>query len=58
MAPWPDHWPKYHNACNEPCDILIGPCACGATHTRNEFIVIVDRLYRGNHDRTTYEEVE
>lgn len=25
--------PKFHNACNEPCDMLIGPCICGANHT-------------------------
>jgi hypothetical protein len=21
-----------HNACNEPCDVVDGPCACGAWH--------------------------
>ena len=31
---WPDEWTERHyNACNEPCDMLIGPCACGAWHT-------------------------
>lgn len=31
---WPDEWTERHyNACTEPCDMLIGPCACGAWHT-------------------------
>jgi hypothetical protein len=37
MVPWPDDWFDYHyNACNEPCDFLVGPCACGATHLASE----------------------
>ena len=27
----PEHI-NMHNACNERCDMLIGPCACGAWH--------------------------
>jgi len=23
---------KFHNACTDACDMLIGPCACGAWH--------------------------
>ena len=23
---------KIFNACSDPCDMLIGPCACGAWH--------------------------
>lgn len=34
---WPADWPKYYNACNDPCDMLEGPCACGATHILGEF---------------------
>lgn len=29
---YPEGWPELHNACNEPCDMLRGPCACGAWH--------------------------
>ena len=37
MTPWPDAWTDYrYNACNEPCDMLVGPCACGATHLPTE----------------------
>ena len=21
---------KVYNACNEPCDVVVGPCVCGA----------------------------
>lgn len=28
----PEHIEIY-NACNEPCDVLIGPCSCGAWHS-------------------------
>jgi len=27
----PKGWISF-NASNEPCDVLIGPCHCGATH--------------------------
>jgi hypothetical protein len=33
---YPQDWPSRYNACNEPCDMLIGPCACGAWHTEDE----------------------
>ena len=37
MVPWPDSWiDRHHNACNEPCDMLVGPCACGAWHYETE----------------------
>ena len=37
LLPWPDDWLDYrYNACNDPCDMLIGPCACGAWHTVDE----------------------
>ena len=35
-TPWPIHWPKYYNG-RDPCDMLIGPCSCGATHSAGEF---------------------
>lgn len=27
---------KIYNACSEPCDMLVGPCVCGAYHTEEE----------------------
>lgn len=32
----PKHWPARHNACTDPCDMLQGPCACGAYHSLDE----------------------
>lgn len=32
----PPHWPKRHNACTDPCDVISGPCACGAWHNLDE----------------------
>lgn len=35
---YPDHWPRYFNGGgNEPCDLLQGPCACGAWHDLGEW---------------------
>ncbi len=34
--PWPQHWPPYHHR-NEPCDMKVGPCWCGAWHVEGEF---------------------
>jgi hypothetical protein len=37
LVPWPEDWPDRHfNASREPCDMLIGPCSCGAWHTETE----------------------
>jgi hypothetical protein len=37
LLSWPDDWFDYrYNACNKPCDMLIGPCACGAWHKIKE----------------------
>jgi hypothetical protein len=34
---WPREWTdRRYNACNEPCDMLVGPCSCGAWHTEDE----------------------
>ena len=27
----------FYNACTEPCDMLEGPCACGAWHQQEEW---------------------
>lgn len=36
FVPLPKHWPKRFNASNEPCDMLVGPCACGAWHSEGD----------------------
>ncbi len=36
---WPAWWPKYHNACIDPCDTRIGHCCCGAYHAKGEFVL-------------------
>jgi hypothetical protein len=37
FVPWPTDWTdRRHNACNDPCDMLVGPCSCGAWHDTNE----------------------
>lgn len=34
---WPAEWTdRRYNAVNEPCDMLVGPCACGAWHYEAE----------------------
>lgn len=32
FIPWPDGLPLAYNGSNEPCDMLVGPCSCGAWH--------------------------
>jgi len=34
---WPDGLAKNYNDQNEACDMLVGPCCCGATHYVGEF---------------------
>lgn len=29
-------WPPVYNGSNERCDMLLGPCCCGATHTESD----------------------
>lgn len=33
---YPEHWPVYRNP-SVICDMLQGPCACGAWHTLDEW---------------------
>ena len=28
---------QFYNACTDPCDMLQGPCACGAWHHQEEW---------------------
>ncbi len=34
---YPKTWPKFYNACSDACDMLVGPCACGAWHTLEDW---------------------
>lgn len=43
FAEWPKDWPPYFHR-NEPCDMLVGPCSCGAWHTPGEFTLEQDGL--------------
>ncbi len=36
MIPWPADWPDRHYNGREPCDMLVGPCSCGAFHREDE----------------------
>lgn len=46
LAGWPDSWPDYFNGGSTPCDVAIGPCACGAWHQAGEFEMRASGLYR------------
>jgi len=35
---------KFFNSCTEPCDFLIGPCACGAWHDINDLVQRLNSL--------------
>ncbi len=35
MILYPEHWPPHHNG-GERCDMIDGPCACGAWHHLTE----------------------
>lgn len=34
----PEYIGKFYNACTDPCDMLQGPCACGAWHHQKEWL--------------------
>jgi hypothetical protein len=50
LKPWPKDWPPYRQACygspDDNCDMLIGPCACGAWHKVGEFELREGVVYR------------
>ena len=45
MKNWPDNWPEYRNG-SQLCDMIVGPCACGAWHQEQEFRVIDGEVWR------------
>ena len=50
MTPWPENWPLYKQPCfgswDDACDMLVGPCRCGASHQEGEFEYRDGWLYR------------
>ena len=32
LLAYPDDWVPMYNGSTEPCDMLVGPCSCGAWH--------------------------
>lgn len=32
FVPYPAHLPPRYNGSGQPCDMLVGPCSCGAWH--------------------------
>jgi len=36
FLPWPEEWADYHFNGKDPCDMLIGPCSCGAWHQESD----------------------
>lgn len=39
---------KFYNACTDPCDMLQGPCACGAWHSQEEWPEDIQREVFGS----------
>lgn len=39
---------RFYNACNDPCDMLQGPCACGAWHHQEEWPDDIQQEVFGN----------
>lgn len=50
LKAWPSRWPLYKQGCfasfDDSCDMLVGPCACGAWHQEGEFKLHRGMLYR------------
>jgi len=36
MIPVPNFWPDHFNASYQKCDMIEGPCSCGAWHNKDE----------------------
>ena len=50
LISWPDDWPQYKQTCfaswEKRCDMLVGPCFCGAWHQPGEVAWRDGHLYR------------
>lgn len=45
MIPVPNHWPHHYNGVvSSPCDVIDGPCCCGAWHKYNKEQWIMENL--------------
>jgi hypothetical protein len=57
---WPDEWPIYKQGCfgswDDCCDMLVGPCKCGAWHQPGEFELCYGLLFRYGQQVPTKEE--
>ena len=40
IVPWPATWPRYNQTGQDDCDMLVGPCCCGAWHLWTEFEIL------------------
>lgn len=47
-----DYTGKRYNGSNEPCDMWVGPCSCGAWHTQDEYDDLIEFLIEPNSNRT------
>ena len=45
------YYGRFHNACTDPCDMLQGPCACGAWHSQEEWPEDIQREVFGTHKK-------
>jgi DNA polymerase III epsilon subunit-like protein len=52
MVVWPEGWTDRHYNGNEPCDVLVGTCSCGAWHNEHEEWVSITLF---NHNATIME---
>lgn len=62
VRPWPTDWPTYKQACfgswDKCCDMLVGPCSCGASHLPGEFELLMGILFRNGERVPTKEDPE
>lgn len=49
MVPYPSDLPPRYNGSSSPCDMLYGPCSCGATHVREPVLATVSFLQAMDH---------
>jgi hypothetical protein len=49
FIPYPASAAASHNGCHEACDMLVGPCACGATHALTDWNPGVIAAYEMEH---------